>query len=101
VAPKATIASTSGPSIERMALIMSWALSTDARGRGYATETARAALGHGFHVLGLERIFAITKPDNRPSQAVMMRLGMTYRKNVTYKGIDAVWFEMGREKWLG
>jgi [ribosomal protein S5]-alanine N-acetyltransferase len=72
-----------------------WALHPDAWGRGYATETARAALDYGFRDLGLERIFAITWPDNRSSQAVMKRLGMTYRKNVTYRGIEAVWFEIG------
>src|SRR3954470_2267822 len=54
-----------------------WALHPDAWGRGYATETARAALDYGFKELGLELIFAITWPDNRPSQAVMSRLGMS------------------------
>ncbi|WP_296387326.1 GNAT family N-acetyltransferase [Reyranella sp.] len=78
-----------------------WALHPDAWGCGYATETARAALESGFSALGLERIFAITWPDNRPSQAVMTRLGMMYRKNVAYKGIEAVWLEIERESWLG
>ena len=76
-----------------------WALHPDAWGLGYATETARAALDHGFKALGLASIFAITWPDNRPSQAVMTRLGMTYARNVTYKGFEAVWFEITREKW--
>lgn len=71
-----------------------WALHPDAWGQGYATETARAALAFGFDTLGLKRIFAITKPDNRASQAVMTRLRMTYRKNVTYKGIEAARFEI-------
>jgi [ribosomal protein S5]-alanine N-acetyltransferase len=78
-----------------------WALHPDAWGQGFATETARAALDYGFDTLGLERIFAITMPDNRASQAVMTRLGMTYRKNVTYKGFEAVWFEIDRERCLG
>ncbi len=71
-----------------------WALHPDAWSHCYATETARTALGYGLDALGLERIFAITMPDDRPTQAVMMRLGMTYRKSVTYKGIGAVWFEI-------
>lgn len=70
-----------------------WALHPDAWGRGYATEAARAALDFGFGEIGLKLIFAITKPDNHPSQAVMKRLGLRYTKNVVYKGIDAVWFE--------
>jgi RimJ/RimL family protein N-acetyltransferase len=78
-----------------------WALHPDAWKQGYATETARAALDYGFRDLGLELIFAITKPDNDPSRAVMTRLGMTYARTVTYKGFEAVWLEIGREKWLG
>jgi ribosomal-protein-alanine N-acetyltransferase len=78
-----------------------WALHPDAWRQGYATETARAALDYGFKDLGLELIFAIAKPDNHPSQAVMTRLGMSYRKNVVYRGFDAVWLDISREKWLG
>jgi len=78
-----------------------WALHPDAWRQGYATEMARAALDYGFRDLGLELIFAMTRPDNRASQAVMERLGMGYRKNVVYRGVDAVWLDISREKWLG
>lgn len=74
-----------------------WALHPDAWGKGYATEMARAALAFGFETIGLASIFAITKPDNTASQAVMKRLGLSYHRNVVYKGLDAVWFEIGRE----
>jgi len=77
-----------------------WALHPDFWGQGYATETARTALDYGFKELGLKLIFAMTMPDNAPSQAVMRRLGMTYRKNVVYKGFDAVWLDITREKWV-
>jgi ribosomal-protein-alanine N-acetyltransferase len=77
-----------------------WALHPDAWGRGYATEVARAALAYGFGTLGLESIFAITLPDNLASQAVMKRLGLTYRRRVDYKGFkDIVWFDMDRQTW--
>ena len=78
-----------------------WALHPDAWGKGYATETARAALDYGFRELGLEQIFAITSPDNTPSQAVMRRLGLKYRKNAVYRGTDVIWLDIDREKWLG
>jgi len=77
-----------------------WALHPDFWGQGYATEMARAALDYGFKERGLRLIFAMTMPDNSPSQAVMRRLGLTYRKNVVYKGFDAVWLDITREKWL-
>ena len=77
-----------------------WALHPDAWGNGYATEVARAALGYGFDTLGLDLIFAMTLPDNRPSQAVMKRLGLTYRRKVDYKGFKGVvWFDMDRQTW--
>src|SRR5882757_2259042 len=78
-----------------------WALHPDAWRQGYATEMARAALDYGFKDLKLELIFAMTRPDNDPSRAVMTRLGMTYRKNVVYRGFEAVWLDISREKWLG
>jgi RimJ/RimL family protein N-acetyltransferase len=78
-----------------------WALHPDAWKQGYATEMARAALDYGFKELGLALIFAMTKPDNDPSQAVMRRLGLVYRKNVVYRGMDALWLDITREKWIG
>ncbi len=77
-----------------------WALHPDAWGNGYATEVARAALAYGFDTLGFELIFAITLPDNHASQAVMKRLGLTYRRQVEYKGFsDIVWFDIDRQTW--
>jgi [ribosomal protein S5]-alanine N-acetyltransferase len=77
-----------------------WALHPGSWGRGYATEVARAALTHGFEALGLGLIFAITLPDNQASQAVMRRIGLTYRRRVEYKGFTGiVWFDMTRDAW--
>ena len=47
----------------------------------------------------MKLIFAVTRPDNRASQAVMTRLGLTYRKNVVYRQADSVWFDIARESW--
>jgi len=57
------------------------------------------ALKHAFDTVGLSLVFAITKPENLSSQGVMKRLGMTYRKNVIYKEIEAVWFDIDRATW--
>ena len=78
-----------------------WALHPDAWGKGYATETARAALSYGFDTLDLKLIFAMTRPDNIASQAVMRRLGLSYRRNVVYKGMDAIWLDIDRARWSG
>jgi RimJ/RimL family protein N-acetyltransferase len=54
-----------------------WRLARPAWGHGYATEAARAVLEHGFGVLGLSEILAVTTAANLRSQAVMRRIGMT------------------------
>jgi len=77
-----------------------WALHPDAWKQGYATEMARAALDYAFKELELALIFAMTMPANHASQAVMRRLGLVWRKNVVYKGFDALWLDITREKWM-
>jgi RimJ/RimL family protein N-acetyltransferase len=54
-----------------------WRLASEFWGQGYATEAAGAALRFGFEELGREQIAALTAVLNKPSQAVMDRLGMT------------------------
>ena len=76
-----------------------WSLHPESWGHGFATEAARAALDFGFRTLDMKLIFAVTRPDNRASQAVMTRLGLTYRKNVVYHQTDSVWFDIARESW--
>jgi RimJ/RimL family protein N-acetyltransferase len=76
-----------------------WSLHPGSWGHGFATEAARAALDFGFRTLDMKLIFAVTRPDNRASQAVMTRLGLTYRKNVVYRQTDSVWFDIARESW--
>ena len=55
-----------------------WRLAQPFWGKGYATEGARQALSYGFQGLGLSEIVSFTATVNRPSIAVMKRLGMTY-----------------------
>ena len=53
-----------------------WRLRREAWGRGYASEAGAAALAHGFGPMRLARILAYTAHTNKPSEAVMQRLGM-------------------------
>lgn len=53
-----------------------WHLRPEAWGRGYATEAATRVLEHAW-TLGLAEVFAVTYPENEPSQAVCRRIGMT------------------------
>lgn len=53
-----------------------WRLARAHWGRGYAAEAAQAALSVGFERLGLAEIVSFTSLINRPSRAVMERIGM-------------------------
>jgi RimJ/RimL family protein N-acetyltransferase len=48
-----------------------------ARGRGYATESGRAALAAAFEAFDIPSIRARCNPDNPKSAAVLLRCGMT------------------------
>ena len=54
-----------------------WRLAKPYWGKGYATEAATAALAYAFDTLQADEVVAITVPTNRPSRAVMERIGMT------------------------
>ncbi|MGX5218094.1 GNAT family N-acetyltransferase [Pseudomonas segetis] len=60
------------------AVEIGWRLDSSHWRQGYALEAARAVLRQGFTELGLEQILAFTVPANRPSQALMQRLGMQH-----------------------
>lgn len=55
---------------------LSYGLYARFRGRGFATEAARAALAFGTETLGLARIVALSRGDNRASHRVLEKLGM-------------------------
>ena len=52
------------------------------REQGYANESSRAVLAHGFETLDLRRIIAIADPDNKPSIKLLEKLGFAYEKDV-------------------
>jgi RimJ/RimL family protein N-acetyltransferase len=72
-----------GLSVPRRALPFSpcveigWRLAAEHWGQGFATEGASAALDLAFGRLGLDEVVSFTALLNRPSIAVMQRIGMT------------------------
>jgi len=54
-----------------------WRLARHAWRQGFATEAATAAVDVAFSGVGLDRVWSMTSVLNRPSQAVMLRIGMT------------------------
>jgi len=58
-------------------LEIGWTLGRPYWGQGYASEAAAAALRFAFLTQPVERMISCIDPDNRPSQAVAVRIGET------------------------
>lgn len=73
-----------------------WHLHPSARGRGDATEAARACLDHGFATLGFDRVSAYVETANTASLRVIEKLGMIFVRS----GVDGVppWAEYSIER---
>jgi len=54
--------------------------------KGYAFESASAVMAYGRDVLGLERIVAITAPDNEGSIRVLEKLGLKFDRMIRFSG---------------
>ena len=61
-----------------------WRLKRSAWGHGYATEGAKAALAFGLDKLDLETIYSFTAETNLRSQAVMERIGLIRRPELSF-----------------
>jgi [ribosomal protein S5]-alanine N-acetyltransferase len=78
-----------GPDVE-----IGWRMAPDRRRRGYATEAALRSLEVGFGPLGLDRVVAVTHPENAASRGVMERIGMTYVGPGHHYGGETVLYEI-------
>jgi RimJ/RimL family protein N-acetyltransferase len=73
-------------------------LDTPFWGQGYATEGARASRDHGFEVVGLARVVAFAAVENRASQRVMRKIGLTFETLRPYKGFTVAFYAMERSR---
>jgi ribosomal-protein-alanine N-acetyltransferase len=67
-------------------------------GQGYATESCRAAMGYLFDQLAAEGILTGTHPDNKPSVALLKRLGLHEIGGGEWALSGAEWLALDREK---
>lgn len=71
-----------------------WRLAKEYWNQGYATEAATATLEYAFAKLDLHDVFSFTVPDNKASQKVMQKIGMTYIKNFQHPRLsDDSWLK--------
>jgi RimJ/RimL family protein N-acetyltransferase len=65
-----------------------WRLSADCWGQGFATEAAIASLHFAFEILKKTEMVAFTASQNKPSLAVMHRLGMDYVQDFDHPALQ-------------
>jgi RimJ/RimL family protein N-acetyltransferase len=61
---------------------LGFALMPAYRSRGYAAEAATAVMAYARDVVGLERVVAITSPDNERSMRLLESLGFRFEKMI-------------------
>ena len=59
------------------------AFTPEAQGKGYGPELGRAALAFAFDVVGLDRVVAITRPENLAGQRSLEKFGMVRERAYT------------------
>ncbi|TBL75710.1 GNAT family N-acetyltransferase [Paenibacillus thalictri] len=65
-----------------------WRLRKEAWGQGYATEGAAACLRYGLDTLGFDEVYSFTAVVNRPSERVMMKVGMSFVKTFDHPRVE-------------
>jgi ribosomal-protein-alanine N-acetyltransferase len=63
-------------------------------GKGYATESAMAALNYGFNELKLKEIYGMADINNTGSNRILTKLGLTFIEPFDYNGILHNWYKI-------
>jgi RimJ/RimL family protein N-acetyltransferase len=80
---------------------LGWRLGRRAWGRGLATEGATAARDHAFDAVGIDELISIIHPENRRSQRVAKKLGMSIETLIRHPGLGRdveVWQLSGTDR---
>lgn len=64
--------------------------------KGYATESAKAALVYGFDVLKADTIYGMCDVENTGSANVLQKIGLHYVENFEHEGINHKWFRVDK-----
>ena len=76
-----------------------WTLAREFRGRGLATEGARAALRYSFEKLEQSRVISLIQPGNDPSIAVAERIGESLAGRTVVGGKECLIYAIERAEW--
>lgn len=68
-------------------------------GKGYATESAKAALQFGFEVMKLDEIIGTVHAENYASQRVLNKCGLKFIENFMHDELPCHWMSIKRDEW--
>ena len=80
---------------------LAYAVMSDSRNRGFATEMAEWSLKIGFEQLKFQEIASWTLPLNRASQRVMEKLGLRYERDFEFAGLPHLFYRLSVDDWDG
>jgi len=77
-------------------LEVGWLLARPHWGQGYATEGARAALGHAFDIQQADHVISLINPQNAASIRVAERLGERFERKIEFFGGETLVYGIDR-----
>lgn len=65
-------------------------------GKGYATESGKAAVNYAFNVMKLPELYATTEMGNQASHNALLKLGLTYIEDFYFEqeNLDLRWYKI-------
>ena len=69
-------------------------------GKGYATESCKAALEYGFTNLNTKEIIGAAHEENKSSRRVLEKCGLKFVNQFIWKGIKCDWLKISKEEWI-
>ncbi len=69
-------------------------------GKGYATESGKAAINYGFNQLNISTIYGISELGNKASKKALLNIGLTYIEDFMYEpeNIKLSWYKIDNPK---
>lgn len=68
-------------------------------GKGYATESALAALDYGFKIMNFETIAGIALIENIGSNKVLQKIGLKHIYDFIFEDTKACWYELKQKEY--
>jgi len=65
-------------------------------GKGYATESAVAALDYGYTTLNLKTIVGMAEVKNLASNKILQKIGLNYIEDFLFEDVMVSWYELSK-----